>query len=110
MPNKNFIPQIAIEKTPVKTAAFGRNFVVTAAVPHMNRDTGERIGTDYEVVCIDYDFEKIKVVVDGPQTIPDDVLAKGHPRVAIDGLSASIYHIGTAVGLSIKANGISVVK
>lgn len=107
---KTFIPQLSVEKTPVNTRAFGHNFVLTAALPHVKHDTGERTGTDYEIVCVDYDFEKVKVVVDGPQTIPDDVVAKGHPRVAIDGMTASVYHIGTSVGLSIKANAISIVK
>lgn len=110
MAKQKFIRQMDITKTPVDVRAFGRNLVATNAAPRINRDTNERTGTDYEIVCIDYDFEKIKVAVDGPQTISDEMLAKGHTQVTLTNLRASLYNINSHVVLSIKADQINPVK
>ena len=111
MSKYKFIKQMDVTRTPVDVRRLGKNFVLTNMVPRVNRENEEVVGYEYEIVCIDYDFEKIKVVINGTEPmIPESSIASGHPRVTFEGLKATIYNVAGNVGLSIKADKINLVK
>lgn len=92
----------------------GKDFILTGIKDDKRyvdgKQTGERIGTKYEVALPAFALEKINVKVPGAQVIPDTVLdEKGMVNVSFEGLRAHFYSIDGRVGISATATSIKVI-
>ncbi len=93
---------------------FGKVFILTDIRPsylyqHGIR-TDERIGTTYEVAVPALGFEKIRVRVDGEQTIPDEVIEnKDYQNVKFDNLEAHFYFVNNQTGVTATASQASII-